>query len=179
MISAAGGLNTVAAQSSPLRDPCPMPRQGLQSDVVDLEIVQKDITRLTLCVERAQLLDRLNVLVEENADTIQTSLQDEINTIGNSIDFQPMIPPSMPSRSSSNGANQQQSPVMPQPQWRVRNISGVQGNLSATLIGSNNMMKTVNVGDTIDGNVTVKSIGLRGVVLSSGRQDIPLEWSER
>ncbi len=47
-------------------DPCPVPKVALSQTPADLARVQADIDRYALCVERAQLLQRLNDLAAEN-----------------------------------------------------------------------------------------------------------------
>lgn len=50
--SAGGGSTTF--------DPCPAPKDAIMSSPDDLAKVQEEIDRFTLCVQRAQLLERLN-----------------------------------------------------------------------------------------------------------------------
>jgi type IV pilus biogenesis protein PilP len=51
-------------------DPCPAPKDAIMSSPDDLAKVQEEIDRFTLCVQRAQLLERLN----------ETALKSEIAT---------------------------------------------------------------------------------------------------
>jgi hypothetical protein len=65
---------STAAYAQNTYDPCPSPKSALQNTPNDLAKIQEDIDRFTLCVERAQLLERLNTLVEKNIETIDSAL---------------------------------------------------------------------------------------------------------
>lgn len=59
------GIEKSHAQA--IGDPlCPEPKISSRQSPSDLANIQSDIERFTLCIERAELLNRLNRLVEEN-----------------------------------------------------------------------------------------------------------------
>ena len=157
-------------------DPCPTPKETLEQQVTDLELVQEDITRLTLCVERAQLLDRLNALVDDNAETIQSSFQDEIEAISNSINFSPVTAPQMPSANAMASSATNETPI--DAGWKIKDIYGTNDNVIATLIGADSTIKNVKIGDTLDNNLKITSINMSGVTVSFGPKKASLEWSE-
>lgn len=55
-----GGPAKTASNRSSGTDPCPLPKETASSSPDDLAKVQEEIDRFTLCVQRAQLLERLN-----------------------------------------------------------------------------------------------------------------------
>lgn len=55
-------------------DPCPTPRAAKSERPDDLAQVQEDIDRFTLCVQRAQLLERLNDSAGRMAESADTAL---------------------------------------------------------------------------------------------------------
>lgn len=55
-------------------DPCPEPSEATRSSPDDLAKVQEDIDRFTLCVARAQLLERLNETATKSDGTIDSAL---------------------------------------------------------------------------------------------------------
>lgn len=73
--SPAGGVapqSTVTARAA--QDPCPTPRQIKNNRPDDLAKVQEDIDRFALCVQRAQLLERLNESAERASQTVDSAL---------------------------------------------------------------------------------------------------------
>lgn len=55
-------------------DPCPAPAVAASNTPDDLAKVQEEIDRFTLCVQRAQLLERLNESALKNQDTTDAAL---------------------------------------------------------------------------------------------------------
>jgi len=55
-------------------DPCPAPQGALQNSPDDLAKVQEEIDRFTLCVQRAQLLERLNESAMKNQESTDSAL---------------------------------------------------------------------------------------------------------
>jgi|GEM_PF-1951279 len=106
--SATGGTAFATKSSNhTAADPCPEPKQALAGTPDDLAKIQEDITRFTLCVQRAQLLERLNELARANIDTIDTALNltasqgidnsAMLGLIANANNFNGNTPPPIPS----------------------------------------------------------------------------------
>ncbi|MBU6235863.1 MAG: hypothetical protein KGQ41_08460, partial [Alphaproteobacteria bacterium] len=55
-------------------DPCPAPQEAVNASPDDLAKVQEDIDRFTLCVARAQLLERLNETAKDTDVAIDSAL---------------------------------------------------------------------------------------------------------
>jgi hypothetical protein len=142
-----------------------------------LSKIQEDIDRFKLCVERAQLLDRLNTVVAKNIDTID------------SVILQPAPAPMMPAMDGGTsgglmeglfGGGQQGQTAPPpvneaaleqasedplfgddapieeteeaepeDPVWLIREISGKSGALQANLINSRGALARVRQGDVL------------------------------
>lgn len=72
MTAAAGAQEIIPNEKS--SDPCPSPKGAMANTPGDMAKVQEEIDRFTLCVERAQLVERLNSLVEKNLETVDSVL---------------------------------------------------------------------------------------------------------
>lgn len=183
-------------------NPCPEPKRALASTPDDMAKIQEDITRFTLCVQRAQLLERLNELAESNINTIDTALNLAApvpNVDGNA---EPGIMPSVPmpqlsesmsqmlnengnattsSQSSVVGSNAPQQPPKrnePSP-WRVRDIQGTGGSISARLVNNEGIMFKVKQGQSLpnDGG-KVQSLSNTLVVIERDGDTEILKWVE-
>jgi type IV pilus biogenesis protein PilP len=155
-------------------DPCPQPRAAYGNTPNDLKIIQEDITRFTLCVQRAQLLERLNSLAIENTDTIESALDDSIESIAS--EFAPQLPditaPTLPDIMPP----QQPSAAISSSLWAIKDIRGQDGSLTATLVNSGRLVN-VEKGDTLpdnDGEIT--TISATEVAIVKNGRTIRLGW---
>lgn len=170
-------------------NPCPEPKKAMGSTPDDLAKIQEDITRFTLCVQRAQLLERLNELAESNIETIDTALNlTAQNTLdGNAV---PGIMPSVPMPQMSDSAAQllqdepqsNFAPMPSQPQessWRIRNIEGKGGAISAQLVHGNGTLLKVKTNQALpEGSGRVISISQTSVRIEQDGQKQTLQWVE-
>lgn len=166
-------------------DPCPKPRRAFNETPNDLKLIQEDITRFTLCVQRAQLLERLNELAIENTDTIDSALTSNIESVA--AQFAPELPdipipqaPETPQPNVSSPMTSAPQPTeRPMPEWEIRELSGASSNLKATLVNSSNRLVTVKKGDKLpDSDLTVMSIGAMGVTVKGNDETMTLSWKE-
>lgn len=187
-------------------NPCPNPREALSETPNDLQIIQEDITRFNLCLQRAQLLSRLNILAEENSETINSSLNKKLETVAGG--FQPAqmpaltIPqvtaPQMPSPELFNDTNteslQQQDdtvapvvpvtpPVIEEPKeygnWSISTIEGTGGALVATLIDVDGNIARVKTGNIIpDTEIKVSKVSQTNVHITENEETAKLKWKQ-
>ena len=178
-------------------DLCPLPSSAISQAPDDLSKVQADIDRFTLCVERAQLLGRLNDLALENQESISALVQgtsDEIlapvfndsnipdfsvtsqdpvfsapptDTVGG---FAPDIPPAPVF---------DPPPAAPVASYIVTNVFGSAGSLQAKIVGDSDYNAQVRIGDSLPDGSTIESISATEVVIKneSGDQTV-LDWQE-
>lgn len=157
-------------------DPCPQPRSAYENTPDDLKAIQEDITRFNLCIQRAQLLDRLNTLALESAKAMNTAL-------GNNIVTTPKMPvisvPALPESSviSPDDTMNEPTPSRSTSAWRIQDINGMNSRLSATLVNSRGTSIDVHEGSTMpDNKTTVAKISTNGVTLHQNGKDVPLKW---
>lgn len=185
-------------------DPCPEPRQALGSTPDDLARIQEDITRFTLCVQRAQLLERLNELAKANIETIDSALnlvatplnnqqltsgtQGQGNSIMGDIPV-PALPDSISQMlqddASDEAMNQQVSTERPARErrrtqgsaWRIRDIQGSGGNIHARLMDDQGTILKVSQGDSLpDDGGRVSSITNSFVRVTQDDESTNLRW---
>jgi len=188
-------LSNMEPQKNSTDNPCPEPKRALASTPDDMAKIQEDITRFTLCVQRAQLLERLNELAESNINTIDTALNLTVsapNMDGNAV---PGVMPSVPmpqlsesvSRmleddgpSAAVGANPPLVSETKQPSnWRVRDIQGSGGTVSARLVSNDGVMFKVKQGDSLpDDGGRIQSLSNTLVIIERDGDTEILKWVE-
>lgn len=190
------GTNTAQGPN----DPCPEPKTALSETPDNLAKIQEDITRFTLCVQRAQLLERLNELAQANIETIDSALnltvgQADGNAVPgimpamNSQNFMPSSsPPPIPAVSAGLLEDPQEDMMMssvPVAQnsafadsdWRIREITGTGGELSAQLIDDSGSIVRVSDGEALpDDNGRIAAITNTSVEIENNGQRLPLRW---
>lgn len=186
-------LPDTQATSSSGNDACPEPKRALGSTPDDLAKIQEDITRFTLCVQRAQLLERLNELAESNIETIDSALNLTVNNNADDGNAVPGIMPSIPMPqlpdSVSNLLNSEDSASDPsmamgssQPassSWRIRNIEGKGGEITAQLVGDDGTYIKVTKGQTLpDDGGRVVSVSNTSVRIEKDGEKMTLRWVE-
>jgi len=167
---------------------CPEPKAAMQETPDDLSKIQSDITRYTLCVQRAQLLQRLNELTVENIDTIDSAISEMAETSFPQIDMQEIqemfsqnfsYTPPNPVTGSDNAQSNSILPNMMQRanEWKIKDISGNRNSLTAILMDENDEILRVKSGDTLPNKGgKIKNVGTTGVVVIKGKQNINLKW---
>jgi type IV pilus biogenesis protein PilP len=169
-------------------DPCPKPERFNSETPNDLQTIQEDITRFTLCLQRAQLLNRLNELGKENDENIQSTLDEKIRRIVEQSQPQQMVMPNIPAPQIGNGTemdddmdNMDSDPVYQAPviDWKIQDIKGVGNKLTAQLIDSNGNLAYVKKGEEIaDSQLKVSDISASSVtVVNQGDVINTLQWS--
>lgn len=175
---------TVQPARAQQQDPCPEAVSALSSMPDDLSKVQADIDRFTLCVERAQLLKRLNDLALENEQNIQgvNSSNPGFTLGGGPADsFPPFdrnavlgIPdeePSYEQYSPDYQSNTYQG-------WAIVNIFGVGNDLQAKLSKSDGQRAQVKAGDKLEDGTRVLGITPVSVEVSQQGKKSLLSWLE-
>lgn len=191
---AMGNTNTAGNNVGFTTDPCPEPKKALGSTPDDLAKIQEDITRFTLCVQRAQLLERLNELAEANIETIDTALNlvaapDEapmqVQQGNNIMDDIPM--PSLPDEISNMLQDDEANAPAPQQEtrrarplrsnWRIRDIQGTGGEIYARLMDDQGTIVKVMQGDDLpDNGGRVSTISNSMVSVTRDGDSTSLRW---
>lgn len=186
-------------------DPCPVPRDAMQNTPGSMATIQEDIDRFTLCVERAQLLDRLNTLVEKNIDTIDSVIlqpqalpplpvsSDPVNSspppssertqapqtpapIDEASLQDPNFDNTGPTGFSENGANPDMLEEEQEPVWLIREIFGRSGALKARLVSSDGELATIEQGDVLSDDSRIVQITSTSVSVKIEQDIEELQW---
>jgi len=170
-------------------NPCPDPRRALSETPNDLKVIQEDITRFTLCLQRAQLLTRLNELAEDNIDTINSTLDKKIETMAANMAPMPMpqieLPeiPEIDVDTETNNPEPTMIQPIPEPMeytlWTVNTIKGVGGVLVANITDINGNVLNVKSGDKIeDTNIVITNVTQTSVKVREKNESAKLKWSQ-
>lgn len=178
-------------------NPCPDPKRALSETPNDLKIIQEDITRFNLCLQRAQLLSRLNDLAAENLETINSTMDEKIQAMVGSIEpvVMPMPQPPIPDMPqiddmTQTGASSEPLPMTPvEPVapiieyesefWSINEIKGIGGVLVATIEDSDGNIARVKNGDTIpDTEVKIVNVTQTNVHVRDNKEAIKLKWNQ-
>lgn len=170
-------------------NPCPDPRQALSETPNDLKIIQEDITRFTLCLQRAQLLSRLNDLAVDSVETINSSLDEKLEEIASSFASAPMSAMEMqPMPSIGNSANDElmpmqaapePEPVFEHPDWTINTIKGIGGVLIANISDIDGNVVNVKSGDKIeDTEIRITAVTQTSVKIREDSESTKLKWSQ-
>lgn len=189
--SAGSGTSTAPSLTSltgTTDDPCPEPKTAMASTPDDLAKIQQDITRFTLCVQRAQLLERLNELAQANIDTIDTALN---LTASQGIEGN-AIPGIMPSQNNSGGNSAPAIPSVPSNLFddmddedmsapRHSGSNGAVGGNTSSGQSFDDLDWQIRGITGSDGKLTAQLIDTSGVIIRvSAGDDLPDEgWSVR
>lgn len=178
-------------------NPCPEPKQALQNTPNDLTKIQEDITRFNLCLQRAQLLARLNDLASQNLDTINSTFDEKLESIAAEFQAMPMptIPVPMPSApvqqpSPNDNKTASQAPATPAPMmapepvvepisWKISEIKGIGGALTAKLMSEDGLIAQVRQGQTIpDTEIFVSKVTQTSVHVRREGERKQLGWED-
>ncbi len=196
---------TVQNDGPPATDPCPAPEAALNASPDDLAKVQEDIDRFTLCVQRAQLLERLNESVVKNVAAADAALGLQAppgmagaqraggmglmplpaNALAGA-DVGPNIAqgrpvPSMPAPSSAPADNEAPAkaaePEKPAMPWTIREIYSAGGGVEAKLVSPEGDEIRAKTGAKLpDGKTTVVRVTPAGVTIRDDKGVKPLDW---
>ena len=161
------------------KDPCPQPKTAYSETPNDLKVIQEDITRFTLCVQRAQLLERLNSLALENTSTIDSALDASIENMASQ--FSPSITnvqaPAMPITTSLQNEPAYEQELTQQTTWLIHDIKGQQGALTATLVNDQGHLVNVKKGNSLPDKISkITSLSATEVIISKDGQTTKLLW---
>lgn len=190
-----GHSSMALAQSS---DPCPEPKRSLQETPDSMSKVQEDIDRFKLCVERAQLLDRLNTVVAKNVETIDSVILKPApapmlmpgmqggtdglmgGLFGGGQDGQTAPPPvDEQALIQSNNDMGQEPEIEPEPEdpvWLIREISGKSGSLMANLVNSRGALARVRQGSVLPDDSRVIEITPMTIKIKKEQEILELDW---
>lgn len=174
-------------------DPCPAPQAAATGTPDDLAKIQEEIDRFTLCVQRAQLLERLNETALKNQASEDVALGFGPMTAGIAAPQQNALAPlpasalagadvtpiaatgqPVPAAAQPAAAPKQESPA---PQWTIREISGSGSNVYAKLVSPEGDEVRVRSGAKLpDGKVVVR-VSPSGVTVREGKGTKSLEWA--
>lgn len=183
--SAASSVKANVSDSMLPPDPCPMPSAELAQAPDDLAKIQGDIDRYTLCMERAQLLQRLNDVAMENQKKLN-----EANGVGSSdlsganpgmmlgSSFDSQRQQIMATIDQSAGAAVEQAPPPAGDEWYITKILGASGTLAAQLSKSDGTIAFVKAGDSLPGGGSVDSITSTSVKATQDGTSKTLRWRD-
>lgn len=134
-------------------DPCPSPKGAMANTPGDMAKVQEEIDRFTLCVERAQLVERLNTLVEKNLETVDSVL----------------LPQTLPNLPLADGTTPAGMPGLP---------GGLQGGQMPSPTPSNTVapISESDIGDSVADRISQAQNGLPGMMPEEPEEP---EWQIR
>lgn len=194
--------NAPVPSGSATFDPCPAPKDAIASSPDDLAKVQEEIDRFTLCVQRAQLLERLN----ETALKSEMATDAALGLGGGSIDAVPdasesglaPLPASalagadVSPTSGSTGADVPETekaeepsatPVIEAPKdtpWTIREVFGSGAAMKAKLLSPDGDEVRLGEGASLpDGKGTIVRITPSGVTVRMGGSTKDLDWARK
>lgn len=166
-------------------DPCPMPSDELARAPDDLAKVQADIDRYTLCMERAQLLQRLNDVAMENQEKLNQSSGVGSGNPGMQLggtnapsmdDIRAQIMGSVNDQLIEGTADTQPAPPSSD-EWMIIRVLGASGGLSAQLSKSDGTLARVRAGDTLPDGSSVNSVSATSVTITQDGTRKDLRWN--
>jgi type IV pilus biogenesis protein PilP len=171
-MSASGVTNAV--------DPCPEPSSVISSSPDDLAKVQEEIDRFTLCVQRAQLLERFNESVSKDQESVDQALGLKNNALEPlndgalaGADVTPVDAPAQDGAPSVSSFSDPSANV-----WSISDIYGASSDMQAKLLSPAGDEVRVRVGTVLpDEQGSVVRITSTDVVLKVGSKEEKLVWS--
>ena len=167
------------ARSQDLPDPCPVPSAALAETPDDLAKVQADIDRFNLCVERAQLLKRLNELAVENEKAAVAPSRnnpgmrldaDRLPDTAGSLPRSPVTPLApLPTTGGPKG---------PGDDWTIVEVFGATGSLTAKLVRQDGAVQYASQGAVLPDGRRITVITSTSVILEKDGKTTELQWLE-
>jgi len=174
-------------------DPCPNLKGATQNAPSDMSGIQQDIDRFTLCVQRGQLLERLN-------ETATKSIQGTDAALGlggaanGGLGMGGALPTNMPPLPANALGGADVSPMAPAPSttasssntsvsdstggWTIKEIYGSTVDMQARLISPDGDEVKVKKGTKLPNSSVVTSITPDGVSVRGGKGVRALEWAK-
>lgn len=176
-----------AAITPSSNDPCPLPSAEMSRTPDDLGKIQADIDRYTLCMERAQLLQRLNDLATENQNKLNQSNGISATNPGMQLGGLPdfakqkeqlkeSVSAAAVGETSSASAAAPAAPAASE--WTIMKILGSGGGLSAQLGKSDGVLARVQAGETLPDGARVLEVTATSVDISQDGETKSLRWNE-
>lgn len=164
-------------------DICPEPKAALSNSPDDLSKIQEEITRLNLCVQRAQLLERLNSLVLNNIQTIDSAIEANFSLSMPEVSIPPITAIEIEGVNSNNSpslfvSEAENEDTSDATIWKIKNIKGGGDNMEAVLVDNNGYTLSVRIGDKLpnqSGGI-IHSIGPMGVKVKIKSDVQRLQW---
>ena len=157
-------LSSQNALTQIIDDPCPVPEAALGQTPTDLATVQADIDRYTLCLERAQLIKRLNDLATENDATLSGFGN---RNPGLSLDERLL---------SESQEEENESETEAGTTWKILEIFGSAKKLEARLIKDASVIQ-VRAGELLPDGTRVEKVTPTEVIISDREEKSVLAWS--
>jgi len=178
-------------------DPCPNLRGAAANAPDDLSKVQQDIDRFTLCVQRAQLLERLNESAIKSIDQTDAALGlggGDLNGLGGVLPTGPANMPPLPagalagadvtptSTTSDTTTPATVTPTEtataePETPWLIREIFGSSVDMQARLLSPQGDELKVKKGEKLSDGSVVTSITPEGVSIRGSKGVKSLQWA--
>lgn len=158
---------------------CPDTANESDLAVKDMSDVQFDIDRLELCLQRAQLLQKIDETVKKREQLRNQPLGLNGSMSMGSASIPPM--PGLPTLSADKIAmpviEAVKEPIIPvvQQDWKIQRIWG-QGSAMQSQLVRDDVIANVKVGDVLPTGERVAEVSVRGVILDSGSGRKPLVW---
>ena len=172
------------------QSPCPDPDQLASAVPSDMSTVQGDIDRLTLCVERANLIQQLDELIKKREEMLNPPAKEDRSSnqfdrrSDRSARLQQIRRDQMdyiPKLDSEQLVTNQgdQKPPLENPKWFVQDIKGSGDRLTAQLQDENGRMVTVSLGDQLPTGQVVSNISvIDGVAVKENGDSVNLPWAK-
>ena len=162
---------------------CPEPKISSRQSPSDLANIQSDIERFTLCIERAELLNRLNRLVEENDELMGLTFGGAVQAVTQP----PAAPRNAPTAttplpdlgmagSDLNGEEEVEDEK--DYIWVIEEIYGISSDLKARLTNADSEIANVREGDVLSDGYRVEKIRGTTITLSKEGEALILNWIE-
>jgi hypothetical protein len=185
-----------AAPSFAADELCPDIPTANKNQPKDMAGVQADIERLTLCVERAQLLKQLDDVAKARADMLE-KLKNPSSSTTTSLSVAPgSIPPlpisALPPLGNADTKNLKPGEVrikgpadsplgttlasLVAPSWKVRKIWGQGAQMRAQLSDGHGVLVNVVKGDPLPDGGSVETVSVKGVAVSQNGKITDLGW---
>lgn len=161
---------------------CPEPMDALNQVPGQLEELQADIDRYTLCLNRAELLMKLEDLKNQNREKEMGS---QMGASGLPSLSPPPLNPAQTAellgadKAAVEAPGSVSIPAAPVPQlgYTIKEIRGTGGSLTARLVTPAGTVEQVRVGDTLDDGSKVTSISSTQVIISKENKTDRLSWA--
>lgn len=189
------------AAATPQADLCPNASQALAEPVNDMVQVQSDIERLSLCAQRAQLLERLNESAETEKESIKSALGlsippelkeaaeakkrgEENPALMMPQGLQPLPADVLagadvsaaPSKAEAEETARATEPEKPK-SWQIKEVFGPTDKMQARILSPEGNEAVVRRGSRLKGGFLVTGITATSVTISKGKTAETLEWA--